>query len=184
MNSFFDVDDGVADSEYTDNVSVDKSVKTKSLTLFDHIKAITERGYDKDYFNNMSESDARTFSVYMINRFLSMYIDNKTKEPEWLSLVNYFQRYTQHMTPEMVYKFYVSSIPTGRVFLKYVKGKSESKYNKDLIALISRYYEVSTRQAYEYIDLLHELPNGVDELKMICSMYGNDEKEIKKLMKV
>ena len=40
-------------------------------TLFDHIKAITQF-QDPNYFDKLEEDDLKTWSNYMIHRFLSM----------------------------------------------------------------------------------------------------------------
>ena len=45
--------------------------------LFDHINAITTI-QDPKYFDKLGDEDLKTWSNFMINRFLSM-------KPEWLS---------------------------------------------------------------------------------------------------
>jgi len=181
-NKFFDIENDF-DEEIEQPKITKKSkpkvqeTKIKTLGLFDHLKAITEREYDPKYFANLSDGDKKTFSIYMINRYLSM-------NSEWLSVVNYFQQYTQVISNEDAYRFYANMIPKSRMFLKYIKGKKESKYNIELIDIMSNFYEISHKEAISSLDVLYTISNGMNEVKRLCSMYGNDEKDIKKLIKI
>ena len=56
----------------------------KPKGLFDHINHITSN-QTKDYWNTLTESDKKTWSNYMINRFLSM-------KMEWTDFVNEIQK--------------------------------------------------------------------------------------------
>jgi len=47
--------------------------------LFDHLNAITAE-QDPKYFDKLSEEDLKSWSNFMINRFLSM-------KPEWVELI-------------------------------------------------------------------------------------------------
>jgi len=153
-----------------------KKEKIKGKGLFDHLKAIYLEPYDPKYFDNMTEVDKKTFSTYMINRYLSM-------NPEWLFITNIVQQYSFDMTSEALYKVYANFIPKGRTFLKWVKGKKEKKYNKELIELISLYYEVPQREAINYITIFLSKPEWTERLVEICRMYGNTDEEIKILLK-
>lgn len=141
--------------------------------LFDHLKAITEE-QDPDYFEKLSEEDVKSWSNFMINRFLSM-------KPEWVELVATILPLSQGLRPKDMYKLYISVIPKGRVFLKYVKGKAEEKYEEFLVDLISKDYQCSTRQAIEYIEVLYATKEGRENIKRICEKYGTDKKNITKL---
>ena len=55
-------------------------------TLFDHIKAITQF-QDPKYFDKLEEGDLKTWSNYMIHRFLSMNSD-------WIEVLAELQPYT------------------------------------------------------------------------------------------
>lgn len=150
--------------------------KLKGKGLFDHLKAIYQEPYDPDYFDKISEIDKKTFLTYMINRYLSM-------NYEWLFLVNIIQQYSFNMPNEIVYKLYSNFIPKGRTFLKWVKGKNIKKYNKDLVELISLYFEISHKQATEYITIFLSNDEWKKRLIEICRMYGNTDEEIKRLLK-
>ena len=90
-----------------------KKEKIKGKGLFDHLKAIYLEPYDPNYFDNFSESDKKTFSPYMINRYLSM-------NSNWLFLTNFVQQYSFDMPVEALYKVYANLIPKGGTFLKFV----------------------------------------------------------------
>jgi len=152
----------------------EKVIKGKGL--FDHLKAIYLEPYDSKYFDNMTEVDKKTFSPYMINRYLSM-------NPEWIFIVNLVQQYSFDMPIEALYKVYANFIPKGRMYLKWVKGRKEKKYNKELIELISLYYEVSKREATNYITILLSKEEWRERLIEVCKLYGNTDKEIELLLK-
>ena len=64
-------------------------------TLFDHIKAITQ-SQDPNYFDKLEESDLKTWSNYMIHRFLSMNSD-------WVEILSELQPYTEQLQPKQLY---------------------------------------------------------------------------------
>ncbi len=138
------------------------------MKIFDWLNQIT---YNKKEWDTFSEEDHKSFSTFIINRFLSM---NK----EWIEIVNMLQQYTIGMESKDVYNLYKNLIPKEKKFLRYIKGKKDKKYNKDLIKILCDYFECSKLQVSEYIDLLPK-----HELKSVLRLYGINEKEIKKLIK-
>ena len=84
--------------------------------LFDHINAITTI-QDPKYFDKLGDEDLKTWSNFMINRFLSM-------KPEWVELIASILPLTQTLSPKEMYSLYINVIPKGKYFLKYIKGKS------------------------------------------------------------
>jgi hypothetical protein len=176
-NKFFESEGYFEESE-TEEILLQpkKKEKIKGKGLFDHLKAIYLEPYNPKYFDDLSDTDKKTFSTYMINRYLSM-------NPEWLFITNYVQQYSFEMPSEALYKVYANYIPKGRTFLKWVKGRKEKKYNKELIELISSYYEVSQNQAVSYITIFLLKDEWIERLIEICRMYGNTDEEIKLLLK-
>ena len=77
-----------------------KGIKKKSL--FDHIQAVTSQ-QSPNYWNEISDDDKKTWSNFMVNRFLSM-------KPEWIDLVNEVQRYPPKWLYEIVAKHLQCSI--------------------------------------------------------------------------
>ena len=138
------------------------------MKIFDWLNQIT---YNKKDWNDFSEEDYKSFSTFIINRFLSM---NK----EWIEIVNMLQQYTIGMKNRDVYMLYKNLIPREKKFLKYIKGKKDKKYNKELVEMMCRYFEVGSKEVREYISLMDK-----EELKTILKLYGKNDKEIKMLLK-
>lgn len=141
--------------------------------LFDHLNAITAE-QDPKYFDKLSEEDLKSWSNFMINRFLSM-------KPEWVELIATLLPLTQTLEPKEMYKLYINIIPKGKQFLKYTKGKSEDKYEQFIIDLLKKEYDCSENQAIEYLEVLYSTREGREYLKYISEKYGVDKKQITKL---
>ena len=129
-------------------------------TLFDHIKAITNEQNPK-YFKTLSDDDKKTWSNYMIHRFLSM-------NPDWVDTISELQPFTQSLPPEALYLAYIGIIPKGRHFLKYTKGKKVQKYEDWLIDLIVQEFQCSKNQSNEYLEILYSTSEGRQNIKYIC----------------
>jgi hypothetical protein len=142
-------------------------------TLFDHIKAITQT-QDKKYWDKLDESDKKTFSSYMVFRFLSM-------NPEWVTTIAQLQPYLQEVPPKACYLALIDVIPKTRAFLKYMKAKGEDTYEKWLVELINKHYNTSTLESEEYVKILYSTKSGRERIKELCNMYGVETKQITKL---
>lgn len=141
----------------------------KGATIFDFIDGLTHK---KKEWSKWSDSDQKKFSVFIVNRWLSMRM-------EFTELVNEFQTYTIGLLrPQETYRLYHEFLPASKGFAKYIKGKSEDKYEKDLVAQIAEHYQVSKSEAADYIDLMNK-----EQCERILSMYGYSEGEKKKLLK-
>ena len=124
----------------------------------------------KTHWNDFTEDEQKKFSPFIINRWLSM-------ESEFIEIVNYFQKYAiGTLEPREVYKWYCDILPRGKRFNKYIKGKRDKKYDKELIDIITNHFECSKLQTQEYLGLISK-----EELKEILEMYGIDKKKIKRL---
>tara|TARA_R110000868_G_scaffold5943_1_gene34617 strand:+ start:600 stop:1064 length:465 start_codon:yes stop_codon:yes gene_type:complete len=142
--------------------------KPKHSTLFSHINHIYEK-QSKNYFDTLTDSDKRTYSTYMVNRFVSMNMHQ-------LPLVSEIQKY--NLSPEVHYLLLSSVLPRGRQFNKYIKPKTEDKYEQWVIELIAKHFTVSQDEAIFYLDIYYV--KDKDSLRTICQMYGVDPKDIKK----
>jgi hypothetical protein len=144
----------------------------KPMSLFDHLSNITDR---KTSWENLSEVDRKSFSPFMINRFLSMNSD-------YIELVNDFQKYAiGQLSAKEVYNFYSEVLPKKKQFNKYIKGKKEEKYNTELVELLSNHFVISKREVLEYLDMTYE--TSMDTIKEILKKYGKIDKDITKLLK-
>jgi Uma2 family endonuclease len=144
-----------------------------SKSLFDHIKAITSE-QDPKYWDKLEESDKKTFSNFMIHRFLSM-------NPDWIEVLSEIQPYTQVLEPKQLYLALIGIIPKGKYYLKYTKGKGENKYEGWLIDLLKQDFQCSQKEVEEYLEILYSTRQGRENIKYICEKYGIDTKEITKL---
>lgn len=141
--------------------------------LFDHLNAITSE-QDPKYFDKLSEEDVKSWSNFMINRFLSMKV-------EWIELIAEFLPLSQNLSPKELYKLYIGIIPKGRHYTKYIKGRGEEKYEEFLLDLIKKDYLCSEKEAKEYAEILYSTKEGRESIKNLCEMYGVPKKEITKL---
>ena len=144
-------------------------MKTKSL--FDHITHITQR-QTKNYFEDINDADRKTWSNYMVNRFLSM-------NSNWTDLVNEIQKYK--LKPKDLYRLYIEILPKSKQWLRYTKGKKTMKYQKWLLEIVAKYYESSISEAHDYLEIYYSSEQGKADLKSILQKYGIEPKEIKKL---
>jgi len=142
------------------------SVKKKSL--FDHISQITAV-QNPNYWEEISVEDKKSFSNYMVNRFLSM-------KPEWIDLVNELQKY--NLKPKELYKLYTNVLPKGKQWLKYTKGKSDMKYPEWLINIMRNSDESSRKEAIDAIDMLMLTEGGMMELGETARKWGIEERKI------
>ena len=126
----------------------------------------------KKHWNDFTEDEQKKFSPFIINRWLSM-------DKDFIEIVNYFQKYAiGTLEPREVYKWYCYILPKGKRFNKYIKGKKEKKYNKDLIDILVKNFECGKTHIKEYLEFLSK-----EDLRNILIKYGMNEKTIKRLLK-
>jgi hypothetical protein len=141
----------------------------KAKTIFQHLSGIKEK---KESWTSLSDMDKKSFSPFIINRWLSMNLD-------LLPIVNILQKYTiGFLSARDVYKVYLDFLPKKKTFDKYIKGSKSSKYNKDVLEYLSKWYGVSQREVTDYLEILSK-----DDVINILMKYGLTEKESKKLLK-
>ena len=145
-----------------------KVVKKKSL--FDHITQITSV-QNPNYWDEISDEDKKSWSNYMVNRFLSMKTD-------WIELVNELQKY--NLKPKELYKLYTNILPKGKQWLKYTKGRNIMSPPNWLINIVVNHEQISKKEAVEYIDLLMLTEGGMLELGELSRKWGVEETKIKK----
>jgi len=146
----------------------------KPATIFDHIAGITHR---KKSWDKLSEADQKSFSPYIINRWLSMHMD-------LIETVDALQQYTiGPLSKKHVYQLYYDILPNANVRAKYIKGKKVNKFNKELIKFVKDHYEISSQEAEQYIEIFIHTNSGLQNLVDILKSYGKTEKEIKKILK-
>ena len=145
--------------------------KVKRKNLFDHINAITSQQHS-NYWDDISDEDKKSWSNYMVNRFLSMKMD-------WIELVNEVQKYP--LKPKELYKVYTDILPKKRQWLKYIKGDKEMKYPKWVYEIIAKHLQCSIREASDAVDMYELSHGGQAELTDILIKYGKTVEEIRKI---
>ena len=63
-----------------------------------------------------------------------------------------------------LYNLYKDLIPKQYKYLKYIKAKNKKEYKVEQIEAVAAYYEISKKEAKEYIDMLPK-----DELENITN---------------
>ena len=142
-------------------------------SLFDHIKQITNVQNPK-YWDTLEEADKKTWSNYMVLRFLSM-------KYEWVETIAAVQPYLQEVPPKAMYLAMIDLLPKGRNFMKYMKAKGADKYEGWLVELVAKHYETSKLEAEDYLKILYASRTGKEKIKQLSEDYGTDPKIIKKL---
>ena len=138
----------------------------KAKTIFQHLSGIKEK---KESWTSLSDMDKKSFSPFIINRWLSMNMG-------LLPIVNILQKYTiGFLSARDVYKVYLDFLPKQKTFDKYIKGSKSSKYNKDVLEYLSKWYGVSQREVTDYLEILSK-----DDVNNILIMNGLTDKEDKK----
>ena len=140
--------------------------KDRIKNIFDWLQHIT---LYKTPASEFTDNDWEKFNSYMVHRFISMYV-------YYVEIADYAQSMLPNMKKQ-IYNFYKEMLPKKKVWLQYIKSKTEN-INKDLVEDIAKYYEVGAADALSYIAVMTK-----EEIPIILGEMGKDEKEIKKLLK-
>ena len=119
------------------------------MNIFDHLKNITTT--KGPYLGDEG------WSNWMINRYLSM-------DPDYCEVVNIVQKNTFIMKGKYLYNLYKDLIPKQYKYLKYIKASKKVDYKPEEIEAVQAYFEVSKKEAKEYINMLPK-----DELENITN---------------
>ena len=152
-------------------INVDMLTKNSNprMTPFDYLKLVHNK---KVKWEDLNEEEQKAWNTFIINRALSFTSD-------YLDIINKIQPYTGgQLTPAEIFKYYQSMLPSNFRFQKWIKGKKEKKYNPQLLALLSGYFECSCKQAEDYLHIIKK-----KDLKTLLNSIGLQEGEIKKLIK-
>ena len=75
--------------------------------LFDHLNAIY-LNQSPQYWESLTEAERKSYSTFMINRFLSMNMN-------YIEIVNALQEYYGSIGPRESYLFYSDLLPKGKL---------------------------------------------------------------------
>ena len=144
------------------------SIAPKAKGLFDHINHLRQE-QDPKYFQTLTDADKKSWSNYMVCRFLSM-------QEDLIENINEIQRYST-LPPDQFYQTLLLVVPQGRGYFPYIKSKNEKKWSKELLELLRKHYEESERNIEEYLEIL-----TTEDLRGIVGMYGHTEKDVEKII--
>ena len=148
-----------------------KKSLVKKKSLFDHISQITAV-QNPNYWEDISDEDKKSWSNYMVNRFLSM-------KPEWIEFVNEVQKHP--LKPKELYKVYIDILPKKKQWLRYIKGDKKMKYPKWVYEIVAKHLQCSMREANDAVEMYDISHGGQTELADILFKYGTEKKEVRKL---
>ena len=139
------------------------------MTPFDFLKLIHNKNIK---WGDLNEEEQKGWNTFIINRALSF-------NSNYLNIVNNIQPYTGgQLTPAEIFKYYQDMLPSNFRFQKWIKGKKEKKHNPQLLSLLSGYFECSSKQAEDYLNVMKK-----KDLKSLLNNIGLQEGKIKKLIK-
>lgn len=142
------------------------------LGLFDHVKHI--RGVqDPNYFKNLSEENRKSFNPFMILRALAM-------DDDILGVMAVLYRYFDKIPPEQFYQLLIALVPKDSRWVPWIKAKVV-RHSQELLSVVAKRYEVSKRQANEYVNVLIASEEGLNDLLTLCQSTGLSDREVEKL---
>ena len=131
------------------------------MNPFDHIKNLHTK---KRTWNDFNDEEKKSFNVFIINKGLSM-------NPDYLGIVNMVQNFTglnQIISSKEVFNIYFDLLPNNFRFYKWIKGE-KSKKDKEKAEYLAMHFKVSTREAYDYLQILDR-----KTINSIIKNYKND----------
>lgn len=136
------------------------------MTPFDFLKKVHDK---KLKWEDLTEDQQKVYNTFIINKALSF-------NSNYLDVVNRIQHYTP--TPKESFKYFQSMTNDKFRYNKWIKGQKIKSFNPQLLALVSGYFECSSKQAEDYLNILDK-----KETKILLKHIGVQENEIKKLLK-
>lgn len=148
--------------------------KPKKLGLFDHLREIYEV-QSVGYFDSLTDAEKKSYSNYLINRFISM-------NWNYVEVVNEFQQYYGEVGSRESYLFFSQVLPRGKQFNRYIKPKAEKSYEDWLVERIGSHFLVNHREAEGYLELYLATPEGRARLRELLESYGTETKLLRRVL--
>ena len=131
------------------------------MNPFEHVKNLHTK---KRRWEDFNDEEKKSFNVFIINKALSM-------NPSYLGIVNMIQNFTglnQILSQKEVFNIYFNLLPNKFRFYKWIKGQ-KTKKDKDKAEYLATHFKVSTREAYDYMQILDK-----KTINSIIKNYKND----------
>jgi len=141
----------------------------KDKNIFDFLKNICFTK-DKDFFNELSETEKKDYSIYMLQRFISM-------EPKYICFISLVDKYAFNCLDKKMYdRLMLEILPKKNIFFKYIKKDKKKEKDDIVIECLVKKYEVSKQQAQEYSKLLSK-----EDKQELLESFGVEERITKKI---
>jgi hypothetical protein len=140
------------------------TTEPRQFTPFDWLKQIT---VEKREWDSFTEDEQNGFNAFIINKALSF---NK----DYIQVVEMAMTYP--MPPNKLYDFYKDIIPKKSLWNKWIK--SQVNFDEQELQFIAEYFECSTREAKDFIDLLEDQEK--DLILLTVKGFDDKPKKIKK----
>ena len=148
--------------------------KHKPKSIIDFINCVFG---EKTPWEGLTETDRKAFSVFMMNRWISMH-------PDYVGVINYLQQFNlTEMAPKEAYRLYCDLLPKQKFWSKYIKAKKTKgdKFSPKLIELLVSNEGWSIAEAEENLSMILKHPAvGNESLMGYLQAYGISEKDAKK----
>lgn len=160
-----------------------KSEVPKTIGLFDHIKHI-QYVRDPRYYEKLSEQDKKAFksNLFLILRGLSM-------NPSFVDCAAYLYQYLDIIPPAQFYQILLELYPKHRYkeFYRWIKSKKnkdgiDARKEKTVLDLVVKKYEISRKEAADYVKVFRSTKQGKEELFDLCRGYGLTDKEVEAMV--
>lgn len=148
------------------------------------IEAIKGLSIDKRRWDSFEEVDRKKYAPFIINRWVSFSSYYEKNQIEFnIDIANIVQKYLGQIPNELHYMLYHDLLPRKKLYTKYIKGEEQDKHNKELVSVFTKHFQISKKEAINYIDILKEETKGIQYICTLLTAYGFSEKEIKKIIK-
>ena len=92
----------------------------------------------------------------------------------------FLYRYFNVIPSPQFYQLLVALTPKHNRWVPWIKTKV-IKHSPDLLSLVAKHYQVSKRQANEYVNVLVATDEGLGKLVDLCQAMGLNDKEVENL---
>lgn len=138
-------------------------------TLFNHLDAIYQN-QALDYFTSLDDVDRKSYSVYMINRLVSM-------NPHYIEIINLIQQY--QFQPNEHYLILSQTLPNRKQWNTYIKKKKTNVVADEALQVVANHYKTSMSEASTYANLM--MTQDKEFLVELLTGYGFNASQIKKM---
>jgi hypothetical protein len=101
-------------------------------------------------------------------------------DDECVQEMAFLYRYFDKIPSPQFYMLLCALVPKSTRWIPWVKTKVV-RHSVDLLSLVAKHYEVSKRQANEYVNVLIQTEVGLQNLCSLCTSMGLNDGEVEAL---